>query len=387
MTESVTPIVIVAFNRPLSLRRLLKSVASAHYPNADIPLIISIDKGPDNEDVREIAEQFNWTHGSKKVIYQDTNLGLRKHILQSASTAVESGSVIILEDDLFVSPNYYQFTTQALEFSQDKDYIGGISLYNHRLNVNTSLDFEPIEDGYDNWYFQFASSWGQAWTKDQFRQFLNWYEEGPSIDDDSNLPRFVRDWSEKSWLKYFIAYLVETDKYFLYPRASMSTNFSDKGTHVGSDSTDYQVPLLHAKQAIFRFSKIEESGSVYDVFYENSSIPQILGIKSEDITVDLYGYRGSSETRYFLSPRKLDYEVIQGFGRSLRPHDANIICGLKGNDIFLYDTSKHMTASSGPDRMRRILYQTKSIPLPDLLFYTKAEIKAKIGRLIRRLLP
>ena len=59
------------------------------------------------------------------------------------------------------------FTTSpyAMEFSVNKKYIGGISLYNHELNVHTKENFKALDDGYDNWYFQFASSWGQAWSK------------------------------------------------------------------------------------------------------------------------------------------------------------------------------------------------------------------------------
>ncbi len=60
------PIVIVAFNRPDSLKRLLFSLKKAEYPQ-NVDLIISIDQG-DNEDVIKIAEEFVWDYGEKKII-------------------------------------------------------------------------------------------------------------------------------------------------------------------------------------------------------------------------------------------------------------------------------------------------------------------------------
>ena len=156
------PVVVVAFNRARSLKRLLSSLNDAAYIVDDVPLIISIDKGENNQDVLAVAEAFVWKHGEKKVIYQDKNLKLRKHVLQCGDYALKYGNVIVLEDDLYVSKYFYQYAEAALKFTQGNDRIGGISLYNHRFNVEASEPFEAVDDGYDNWYFQFASSWGEA---------------------------------------------------------------------------------------------------------------------------------------------------------------------------------------------------------------------------------
>ena len=57
-------IVVVAYNRTGSLRRLLNSIDKAYYEWSDIPLVISIDKS-DNREVKTMAEQFEWKHGTK----------------------------------------------------------------------------------------------------------------------------------------------------------------------------------------------------------------------------------------------------------------------------------------------------------------------------------
>ena len=257
-------IVVVAYNRPHSLKRLLKSLANANYPNNEIDIIISIDKADNNKSVLDIAQEFVWTFGKKIIKYQKKNLGLRKHIIECGNISLNYGSVIILEDDLYVSKNFYYYTIAALQFSYNKEYIGGISLYNHNMNVHSGEYFRSLDDGYDNYYFQFASSWGQAWTDKQWNNFIKWYRNKPEIDNRDNIPAYVLSWSEKSWLKYFIAFLVEKNQYFLYPKIGLSTNFNDAGTHVQQNSTIFQCELYFGFiKSDYNFSDIENSQAVY----------------------------------------------------------------------------------------------------------------------------
>ena len=58
-------IVVVTFNRPNSLERLLKSLYYSDYTGySDIILYISIDFS-DNSECQKIAESFDWIHGDK----------------------------------------------------------------------------------------------------------------------------------------------------------------------------------------------------------------------------------------------------------------------------------------------------------------------------------
>ena len=95
MENQKTPIVIVAYNRANSLDRLLKSLSNAKYPSNDIDLLISIDQADNNSDVLAIAEAFDWSFGTKKVMYQPSNLGLRRHIIQCVSLCNTYGSIIL----------------------------------------------------------------------------------------------------------------------------------------------------------------------------------------------------------------------------------------------------------------------------------------------------
>ncbi len=348
-------IVVVAYNRPHSLNRILQSIAQAEYEQEGIPLIISIDHS-DKDDVKNVAKSFIWTHGPKKVVTHEESLGLKQHVLQCGELTGEYGSIIMLEDDLFVAPSFYTYASAALEFVKDRQDIGGVSLYNHRLNVHVREPFEAMEDGYDNWYFQFASSWGQAFTVDQWRGFTEWMEkhDGELIAAD-NVPVNVSSWSDKSWLKYYIKYLIITGKYFLYPRISYTTNFSDMGTHKMGISTDLQVPLAGKNRHSFSFSTTEQSEAVYDAFFENKRLATQLGIQEDFAEIDLYGSKPGSR-RYRLTSQLLPYEVIRSYGRLLRPMDANIIYGISGEDFFLYDTKKKGTPPKKRSEAYKLLY-------------------------------
>ncbi len=376
-------IVVIAYNRGTALLRLLDSLASAYYPKElNVPLIISVDKS-DSSDVANIAEEYVWIHGDKSVRLQEKNLGLREHVLKCGDIVFEYDGIIMLEDDLYVSPSFYMFTLAALNHSRNDKRICGVSLYDHRLNVHAREPFEAIDDGYDNYYMQLASSWGQAFLTDMWAGFREWYEghKDEEIGAD-NVPVNVSSWSDKSWLKYYIKYLIDNDGYFLYPRISYTTNFGDEGTHADSGVNDLQVPLAGLRkygQIDFHFSDINESGAVYDAYFENMRLADRLNesVRNE-ITVDLYGKKQpGGYKRYVLSSASLPYRILETFGRKMRPLDANVYYKTEGRDFFLYDTSK---AGQAPetDEPSRYLYNYRALKAKEMTEVLKYRIKSKI---------
>ncbi len=386
MSVTNPPIVVVGFNRPVSLKRILASLNQAYYPeHTTIKLIISIDKSDTNKEVLAIAENFEWKFGEKTVNYQKENLGLRKHIIQCGNYSLKYESVIILEDDLFVSPNFYLYAQKALGFSNDKKYIGGVSLYNHQLNVHTKDTFTPLDDGFDNYYFQFASSWGQAWTKNQWQNFTDWYGTNPVLESIENMPAYVKSWSNKSWLKYFIGFLIETNTFFIYPKVSLTTNFSDAGTHISNDSTIYQVPLFSSKKINYNFSTLDESDSQYNAFYENMKLSKVLGYTKDDICIDLYGYRSNPKKRYWLSSKQENYKILKSYTRSLKPMELNIVYNLQGNNLFLYDTSIKEKNTFTNRRHKKMDYNFKHILYKDLSYLFFRETRLKFRRIVKKI--
>ena len=373
---------MIAYNRERALKRLLFSLAGADYPEgSDVTLIISIDKS-DNEGVLETAREFDWEYGEKRIITHAERLGLKRHVLECGDHSEEYGSVILLEDDLFVAPDFYNYASAALDFTGADSRVGGVSLYNHLLNVHVREPFFAIEDGFDSYYMQLASSWGQAYTMEQWNGFAKWMENASEDSlTDMRIPENVRGWSESSWLKYNIAYLIERDMYFLYPRTSLTTNFMSEGEHSGGEDNDLQVPLGIFAKKEYRFGRPEGSSAIYDAFFENTCLKALIAerfsLPEQEICIDLYGCRsgqiskGTQGISFLLSPEPLPFKVLASYGRRLRPIDANIIFAAEGRDFFLYDLREGSRAP-GVDKGERYLYNYRALSfkkIRDILGY------------------
>jgi hypothetical protein len=334
-----TPAIIVAaFNRPESLKRVLASLLNAKNVS-DVTLIISIDnKAPHNLNVKEVAETFNWPYGTKEVIYQEEHLGLRKHILKCGDLSEKYGSIIILEDDLLVSPFFYDYTVKALEYYDSDDNIAGISLYSQPKEDISEFPFMPLSDGSDVCFIQFPSSWGQAWSKKHWQGFKEWLGKNPTIPDIA-ISDYVVNWPQSSWKKFYAAYLIDCKKFFVFPRASLTTNFNDPGTHFKLNvNHDGQAPLLVIEKD-FLFCDLDKSQCVYDSFLELKADrfhnwPEQL--KSLDFELDLYGNKNQKTIRasYVITSNQTR-NPISSYRRALKPHENNIIMGLEGQDFHL----------------------------------------------------
>ena len=88
---------------------------------------------------------------------------------------------MILEDDLYVSPDYYNYAMKALEKYGDHPKIAGISLNTKRELLESPYPFFPRHTGYDVYFQQFASSWGQVWNRRMWTDFKEWYDQHPTL--------------------------------------------------------------------------------------------------------------------------------------------------------------------------------------------------------------
>ncbi|MFC3799835.1 glycosyltransferase [Cohnella sp. GCM10012308] len=335
-------VVVIGYNRTDSISRLLASLLKADYAGEKVDLVISIDfSGVDN--VRLIAEEYRWPFGDKIVKAYPQKLGLRKHILSCGDLLNDYDAIAVLEDDVYVSPDFFNFMNQAVNYYQGERNIAGISLYSHGWSEYNNRPFIPDKNCYDVYFMKYAQSWGQIWLKDQWLDFIDWYNKNnEEFLDQPHIPPNVSNWPASSWLKYHIKYCIEMNKYFVYPYHSLSTNFTDIGQHNAFKSTNYQIPIVNGKGLKYKFVDINnrDEGVFYDCFFERENLGKFIGLNDLDLCLDIYG--GKSEKvykRFLLTMEKKPYKIVKSFGLEMRPHEANITNQLPGEDIFLYDTS------------------------------------------------
>jgi len=158
-----TPILLFAFRRPVHTQRTLESLA-ANAEARDAHLTIFID-GPRHEEdrrlsdaVEAVARSRNWC-GQVEVVRRPVNWGVPKSVITEVTDAVNRyGRVIVLEDDLDLSPYFLRFMEDGLERYCDEPRVMEISGYRYPVkNVPSRSAFVGHAVGW-GW-----ATWKRAW--------------------------------------------------------------------------------------------------------------------------------------------------------------------------------------------------------------------------------
>jgi hypothetical protein len=336
-------IVIPAFSREMSLARLLESIQCSSFPKNTVKIIITLDGGY-SKSVLDVAEKFvlDYPKSNVEIVKRAVNIGLKEHILWCGDLTIQYESVIILEDDLIVANDFYQYANEALEFYKDIEDIAGISLYGQKYNEYANLPFEAIPNGSDTYFMQVASSWGQAWTKKQWVAFKEWYKNVDSgyIKNLAELPSQVSNWPETSWKKFFSAFIVEQNKYFAYPFVSRTSNCADSGGQHTKNQINYlQTPLSLNYYSFngLNFCEFTKQTIKYDAFME-VVMPDdfyFLGKNISLIAIDLYGIKPEKllkKFEYTITSKKCK-EFVTQIPIRYKPIENNIFLFKEGNSL------------------------------------------------------
>lgn len=376
MDNEIIAIVIIAYNRAHSLQRLLKYVSQATYYRGDIPLIISIDYHKENGDVIKVAESFEWKYGKKIIRTHSHNIGLREHVFECGRLTRDYGTVIILEDDAIVAPDFYNYVMECQKFYEFDERIAGVSLYAHRMNGYAMRWFLPVLTGYDVYFGQFGMTRGQSWTYKQWSSFEQWLsnnEEFYKSEDDLMPLKIFR--YKNAWSKYYIRYIIETDKYYVIPYEPLASVFCDDGVHTNHDkfrSTIIQVSLNWG-QKYYSFPKFD-AGAHYNIYFENVDVRRMLCNKlgTSELCMDLNDIspkdRIMKNDRYLVTTKKMNKKIIESYSLELRPIEMNIVKEIPGTGIYIYDMSIN-EKNKLYDWKQRIEYDLGGIKSKEALMY------------------
>lgn len=374
-------IVAVGYNRIKSMTRLFNSLLAAEYPSNEIPLVISVDCSGDIV-LYDYVKTFEWPYGPKYVNIQQERLGLKNHIFQCGDLTEYFKAIILLEDDIFVSPVFYSYTLQTLDKYANDKRIGQISLYRDESNGYVGLPFANMQNGNDVFLVQAVCSWGECWTAEMWNSFKEWRDTHSDEDvSKADIPAAIKGWT-RAWSKYYHTYLVETDKYVVYPNVAVTTNFSDAGEHGEDNNALVQTNLLQ-NDFKYRLGDFEELVQ-YDIYYCNKATYEWLNLSKDELTLDYYGFNPNIRgCRYILSTKTLPYKVVKSIGLYMRPIELNVKYNIAGKGLYLYDTSESVNIG-------KVEYDTTVVPYflrnfrPYLLFYY---IKCyTISKIIRKFL-
>jgi putative methyltransferase (TIGR04325 family) len=239
---SLAPIVLFAYNRPNYLLKTLESLALNELAG-QTNLIIFADGPKPNSlpselekivKTRQLARSYK---GCKKVeiIERPTNWGLAKSVIAGVSQVVKQHQkVIVLEDDLVLSPFFLQYMNDALDTYSDSEQVLSIGACNFFASGSHISDtfFIPIPDcwGWATWYNRwrlFEPDAGKLLQKLTERNLLPEFNLHGAYDFVGML-KSQAEGKNNSWAIRWQAVSYVESKLNLYPKFSVAE-------HTGSD--------------------------------------------------------------------------------------------------------------------------------------------------------
>jgi len=256
MTE-FAPIALFVYNRPFHTRQTVEALQKNGL-SSDSNLIIFSDAPKSAAQTKAVLDVRQYIHQIKgfksvTIIEQETNLGLARSIIDGVTKLCnEYGRVIVLEDDLVVSPYFLNYMNTALDIYQDDEMVMHISGYMFPID-NTDLP--------ETFFLRTASCWGWATWKRAWRHFEKNSKRLLSKFGESTIQRFNMDGSNNFWAQveqnegglidtwaiFWYASVFQNDGLCLHPRFSMVNNIGLDDTGVHCVKTDVFFTALASK--------------------------------------------------------------------------------------------------------------------------------------------
>ncbi len=285
-----------------------------------------------------MVQDYEWSHGTKYVKIHPEKKGLKEHIFWCGDLSRYFKGIAIFEDDLYVSPYYYKYLISALDAYADEPNVAGISLYNSPINSLYQIPFIPLRNGSRVYAYQDVATWGEAFNERMWNDFRSWLANWEEDFNSVNIPPIIKSWT-RAWSKYHYAYMVRTNRYFIFPYDSLVANFNDSaGEHgVGGNKwTSFALMMGEATSAFFSMDDLVK----YDVYCHNVGLYDCLGLDKSNLNIDFYGTNVHEcfPKKFLLSTSILPYKLVKSFALTMRPLELNVFSDMAGDGIYLYDT-------------------------------------------------
>jgi hypothetical protein len=257
----LAPIAFFAYKRPEHTKQSLESLAQNEGAElSELFIFCDAPKKPEDQEavtqVREVVRSKQWC-GKVHIIEREQNLGLANSIIQGVTELCSKyGKVIVLEDDLILSPFFVDYMNTALNLYEDTPEVMQISGYMFPVELKHTKT--------DAIFLPFITSWGWAtWQRawNHFDPTMSGYSElknNRKLRKEFNLnnsyPYFemlenqlnkkIDSWAIRWYLSTFMLNGIT-----LYPTHSLVKNigFDGSGVHCGESSIFSEVEVANNK--------------------------------------------------------------------------------------------------------------------------------------------
>ncbi|MFA6598974.1 MAG: hypothetical protein WCS69_14710 [Ignavibacteriaceae bacterium] len=267
--NELAPIALFVYNRLLHTQKTVASLAANSLaPKSDLFIFSDGAKNSSQiENVENVRKYIKSIKGFKSltIFEKNRNYGLANSIIDGVTQVVNKyGRIIVLEDDMVLSPFFLEYMNNALTFYENNEEV--ISIHGYCYPVKDPLPETFFLKGADCWGW---ATWKHGWKlfEKDTRKLLqeiknqnleNEFDFNSSIDYMKMLKNQLEGKID-SWAIRWYASAFLNGKFTLYPGISLVSNigFDSSGTHLGT-TTDFDTKISEKKVAI-REIPIEES--------------------------------------------------------------------------------------------------------------------------------
>jgi hypothetical protein len=238
------PIIVFVYKRLRHTQQTIESLIKNNLSEKSDLFVFSdgakSDKSENN--VKEVRNYIKTIEGFKsvRIIEREKNFGLAGSIVTGVTEIINKyGKVIVLEDDMIVSPYFLQYMNETLNFYEKEDKV--ISVHAYVYPVREKLPNTFFIKGADCWGW---GTWQRGWElfendtekllkEIKKRNLENDFDFNGSINNIRMLNDQLKGRID-SWAIRWNASAFLKDKLTLYPGRSLVKNIGSGGTHVHS---------------------------------------------------------------------------------------------------------------------------------------------------------
>lgn len=188
---------------------------------------------------------------------------------------------------------------------------------------------------------------------------------------------FAKGFYVQTWNKFYIAYMIDLDKYFVYPYVSFTNDFGSSGVHHTNQSNICTTSLFFGINKKYLFRDFDKSSIyVYDCFFQMRKRNLILNDREYDVCFDLYSTKDvcNIDTNYVITSKTIKKPIIS-FASIHIPFEYNILTNEGGG--FFYLTTKNEYKKQSLAILKKETLRMKMY-VPDMIKYVCYKIWRKI---------
>ena len=194
---NICPIIIFTYNRIDHLDTLIRSLKkNSLFINSKV---IVFSDGPKDEIDKKKIEKIRiflkktLQQHKPEIIERDVNLGLSRNVIGGITQAFKTyDQLIILEDDLEVSPFFLNYMNDALNMYKNVDSVASISGYMYPI--------EPSKFSNDFFFLNLIESWGWGTWKRAWKKFEI---DSSKLLKEIDTRELVNDFNLSSGISYY----------------------------------------------------------------------------------------------------------------------------------------------------------------------------------------